>query len=61
MSAKKLSKKQLEKELNSIEGTDADTLATEIEVELSAEDKVKATKERANEKIRRSKWNLQFE
>ncbi len=55
MSAKKLSKKQLEKELNSIEGTDADTLAAEIEVELSAEDKVKAAKERANEKIRRSK------
>ena len=53
MSAKKLSKKQLEKELNSIEGTDADTLAAEIEVELSAEDKVKAAKERANEKIRR--------
>ncbi len=55
MSAKKLSKKQLEKELNSIEGTDADTLAAEIEVELSAEDKVKAAKERAKEKIRRSK------
>ena len=55
MSAKKLSKKQLAKELKSIEGTDADALATQIEKELSPEEKVKAAKERANEKIRRSK------
>ena len=55
MSAKKLSKKQLEKELKNIELTDADALATQIEKELSPEDKVKAAKERANEKIRRSK------
>jgi RNA polymerase primary sigma factor len=55
LSAKKLSKKQLAKELKSIEGTDADALATQIEKELSPEDKVKAAKERANEKIRRSK------
>ena len=55
MSAKKLSKKQLAKELKNIESTDADALATQIEKELSPEDKVKAAKERANEKIRRSK------
>jgi RNA polymerase primary sigma factor len=55
LSAKKLSKKQLEKELKNIELTDADALATQIEKELSPEDKVKAAKERANEKIRRSK------
>jgi len=55
LSAKKLSKKQLKKELKNIELTDADALATQIEKELSPEDKVKAAKERANEKIRRSK------
>ena len=51
MAAKKLSAKQLEKELQNLEGTDADALALEIEKEEAR----KAALERADKRIRRSK------
>lgn len=51
MAAKKLSAKQLEKELQNLEGTDADALALEIE----KEEVRKAALERADKRIRRSK------
>ena len=51
MAAKKLSAKQLQKELQNLEGTDADALALEIE----KEEVRKAALERADKRIRRSK------
>ena len=55
MSAKKLSKKQLQKEANSLDQTTTEEMAEAIEEELSEEDRIKQVKERADQKIKRSK------
>ena len=55
MSAKKLSKKQLQKEANSLDKTTPEEMAEAIEEELSEEDRIKQVKERADQRIKRSK------
>ena len=55
MSAKKLSKKQLKEEQKLLDNLTPEEMAEVVEEKLSEEDRIKQVKERANEKIKRSK------
>ncbi len=55
MSAKKLSKKQLKEEAKLLDKLTPEEMAEAVEEQLSEEDRIKKVKERADEKIKRSK------
>ena len=55
LSAKKLSKKQLKEEAKLLDKLTPEEMAEAVEEQLSEEDRIKKVKERADEKIKRSK------